>query len=234
MAADGWIVQSLETPGLGGDVGNIRASELFRGGAFVSVTVDAPPRRLWLRVTAHSHRIAPGTGDVPIVPPWPCLDVLPEPPPDPPDADEAAEVADNEAVFATLPIPEGATAVERYPGGVVAMGMKGQPIGYGSVWRMEVPGAPDPCGTAAGFEDVLGSAGWERFTFQRADARNSIFFAPPRSIELEITADGGFMVTVMAKGAVVGTRQYPGERVEDFIAGATPESRGELVPCAFG
>ena len=33
--------------------------------------------------------------------------------------------------------------------------------------------------------------------------------------------------------AVVGTRQYPGNRVGDYSPGATPESRGEPVPCAL-
>jgi hypothetical protein len=33
----------------------------------------------------------------------------------------------------------------------------------------------------------------------------------------------------MGNGAVVGTRQYPDGH--EFVAGATPESRGNPVPC---
>jgi hypothetical protein len=228
IAAAGWTQFTLETAGPGG-VGAIRLSDFTKPDAHVIVNVDAPPTDFNIRVQA--HRKTQPAATPPIASPFmPCQPDRPPPPPDRP-VDKAAALAANQSIYAKLPIPPGATLVEKTPEAATAMGNGNVAIGYGTGWRLRLPAGTDLCAAASAFEAAMAKAGWERFTDQSTVGRESRFYQPPRSVEATIMPGGELYVLVMNNGAVVGTRQYP--TGNQFTAGATPESRGQPVPCSL-
>lgn len=208
---------------------------LFRPPAYVVFGVDSPPSRFTLLVQAHSNRRYPTSSPTGEPAPAGFVPCRPDRPPRPPDSpvDRDAHLAANTELFAGLPLPRGVRVVSNNLETGTAMGNGMVPVGYVSSWRLVPSSGVDACGLAEEFEAAMAAAGWERFSWQAPSLRTSWFFDPPRSVELELAPDGAHTILVSGNGAVVGTRQYPGDRTA-FEPGATPESRGEPIACTFG
>lgn len=235
MVADGWKRRSLETAGPRGEISSIRSTDLYRPPAHAVFGVPSPPDRIVLSVQARSNQRYPTIqGSEEPAPEGfvPCRGDRPPPPPDTP-VDREAHLAGNAELFAHLPLPRSVRVVAQNPETGTAMGNGGVAIGFVSSWQLVPSRSVQACALAQEFEAAMASAGWERFSWQTANLRTSWFFDPPQSVEFELAPDATFRILASVNGAIVGTRQYPGDRVK-FKAGATPESRDEAVPCAFG
>lgn len=234
LIEDGWTQRSLETSG-SDPTSNVRYSEFFLEPAHVALSVVSPPRTFAIRVQAHSQKRYPMTPqgdpfpagdtacrqpDVPRVPQRPYL----------PGEKEAAH-ATNEAIYRGLPIPSGSKIVREVRDASASEFGDGD-RSYGSGWQLALPPGRAVCEVVAEFEAAMASDGWERFTLPSngSGTRNGTFFKARPSIAYYMTSDGILDLLVSENGAK-GGRQVPRDEGTIYKPGATPESRGQPVPC---